>query len=152
MLFTSDPFREFDRAFSRRVAAMPIDAYRRGDNLLVQVDLPGVDPTSIDVTVDRNVLTIKAERTAAPVEGDRVVASERPKGSFSRRVVLGEALDASGIAAGYEHGVLTVTVPVAEKAKPRRVAITVAQPATVAQPSEDAGTGTVADEALQPAA
>jgi len=119
MLFGADPFREFDRT-----PTLPIDAYRHGDTFLVDVDLPGVDPESIEVTVDHQVLSIRAERNTKPAEGDRVVAAERPRGTFSRRLRLGQALDASAIAAHYEHGVLTISVPVAEAAKPRRVEIT----------------------------
>jgi HSP20 family protein len=118
MLFALDPFRQWDRT-----PALPIDAYRRGDGFVVQVDLPGVAPESIDVTVDRNVVTIRAERARQAVEGDRVVAAERPQGTFTRRLQLGRALDASRVEASYEHGVLTLTVPVAEEAKPRRIEI-----------------------------
>jgi len=119
MLFGMDPFREFDRT-----PVLPIDAYRRGDTFMVDVDLPGVDPESIDVTVDRNVLVIRAERGATRAEGDKVLAAERPRGTFTRRLRLGEALDASGVAASYVHGVLTISVPVSEASKPRRVEIT----------------------------
>jgi len=102
---------------------MPMDAYRHGDEFVINLDLPGVDPASVDVTVERNVLTVSAERSWEPQEGDQVIALERPEGSFSRQLFLGESLDAERISARYEHGVLTVTVPVAEKVKPRRVEI-----------------------------
>jgi len=127
MLMRFDPFRELDRlaqSLSQSpVAAMPMDAYRHGDEFVINLDLPGVDPASVDVTVERNVLTVSAERSWEPQEGDQVIASERPQGSFSRQLFLGESLDAERIGARYEHGVLTVTVPVAEKVKPRRVEI-----------------------------
>jgi HSP20 family protein len=130
MLMRWDPFRELDRLSDQawtglrsRQAVMPMDAYRRGDHFVVHFDLPGIDPASIDLTIEKNVLTVSAERTWARSEGDEVVVSERPQGSFSRQLFLGEGLDADGIAADYEHGVLTVTVPVAEKAKPRKVEI-----------------------------
>jgi len=119
MLFGVDTLRELERK-----PAMPLDAYRRGDNFVVDVDLPGVNPESIDVTVDRNVLVIRAERATKGAEGDRVVAAERPRGTFTRRLRLGQSLNAAAVAATYEHGVLTLTVPVAEEAKPRRVEIT----------------------------
>jgi len=130
MLMRFDPFRELDQPTQRLAQAtpsvMPMDAYRRGDSFVISLDLPGVDPASIDVTVERNVLTISAERSWDPGEGDQVIASERPLGTFKRQLFLGESLDAEGIAARYEHGVLAVTVPVAEQVKPRRVEISTA--------------------------
>ena len=133
MLFGFDPFRDIDRTVwqeSTRPPVLPIDAYRRGDTFHVHVDLPGVDPASIELTVDRNVLTVRAERDWTPAEGDRLVAAERPRGTFTRQLLLGETLDAARIEARYEHGVLTVTVPVAEAAKPRKVEISVAEGAS----------------------
>ncbi len=132
MLMRFDPFREIDRlseeVLGRRATTatarlMPMDAYRRGDRFLVHLDLPGVDPASIDLTVEKNVLTVKAERSWAMVEGDEVVVAERPQGSFSRQLFLGEGLNAEAVEASYDNGVLTVTLPVAESAKPRRVSI-----------------------------
>ena len=130
MLMRWDPFRELDRLSDQawagmrsRQAVMPMDAYRHGDQFIVHFDLPGVDPASVDLTVEKNVLTVSAERAWKRGEGDEVVISERPQGAFSRQLFLGEGLDPDGIAASYEHGVLTVTVPVAEKAKPRKVEI-----------------------------
>jgi len=128
MLMRFDPFRELDRvaqglAKSPMPVSLPMDAYRHGDEFVINIDLPGVDPSSVDVTVEQNVLTISAQRSWQPQEGDQVIASERPQGSFTRQLFLGESLDAESIAARYEHGVLTVTVPVAEKVKPRRVEI-----------------------------
>ena len=130
MLMRSDPFRELDRLTQQvlgggaRPAIMPMDAYRQGEQFIVHFDLPGVDASSIDLTVEKNVLTVSAQRQWAPGEGNQVLASERPQGSFSRQLFLGEALDAEHIEASYENGVLTLTVPVAEQAKPRKVQIT----------------------------
>jgi HSP20 family protein len=125
-----DPFREFDRltqqgwgGTSERQAVMPMDAYREGDHFVVHFDLPGVEPPSIDLTVEKNVLNVSAERTWRPEDGQEVVVSERPQGSFSRQLFLGESLDTEHIEASYDNGVLTVRVPVAEQAKPRRVEI-----------------------------
>ena len=130
MLMRFDPFRELDRltqqAFGSnpmRPAVMPMDAYRHGDKFVVHFDLPGVNPDSIDLTVEKNVLTVSAERSWQPADGQEVVASERPQGKFSRQLFLGESLDAEHIEAGYDNGVLTITVPVAEQAKPRKVQI-----------------------------
>jgi HSP20 family protein len=129
MLMRFDPFRELDRLAEQtwsggRLRAMPMDAYRRGDHFVVQFDLPGVDPSSIDLTVEKNVLTVSAERHWEPAEDHEVVVAERPQGSFSRQLFLGEGLDAEGIEANYDAGVLTVQVPVAEQAKPRKVQVT----------------------------
>ncbi|MEY2567785.1 MAG: hypothetical protein QOE35_2314 [Actinomycetota bacterium] len=130
MLMRWDPFREIDRlsdqAFAglrSRQAVMPMDAYRHGDQFVVHFDLPGVDPSSIELTVEKNVLTVSAERSWQKGEGDEIVVSERPQGAFSRQLFLGEGLDADGVSANYDQGVLTVTIPVAEKAKPRKVEV-----------------------------
>ena len=127
MLMRFDPFREIDRLSQLwgqgRQAVMPLDAYRHGDQLVVHLDVPGVDPASIELTVEKNVLTVRAERQAKAGEGSEWLVNERPQGSFSRQLFLGEALDAEHIEASYDHGVLTVTVPVAEAAKPRKVEI-----------------------------
>jgi HSP20 family protein len=130
MLMRTDPFREFDRltqqAFGTRFrpAVMPIDAYRHGDEFVVHFDLPGVDPASIDLTVEKNVLSVSAERRWEAAEDIQIVASERPQGTFNRQLFLGEGLDADRVEASYENGVLTVRIPVAEQAKPRKVEIT----------------------------
>jgi HSP20 family protein len=100
-----------------------MDAYRHGDSFVVNLDLPGVDPNSIDLTVERNSLTISAERHWEPVEGDQIIASERRQGSFTRQLLLGDGLDADRIHASYENGVLTVTIPVAESAQPRKIEV-----------------------------
>jgi HSP20 family protein len=100
-----------------------MDAYRKGEEFYVHFDLPGVDPDSIDVTVDRNVLTVRAERKPAEGEGMEWVLAERPTGTFTRELFLGETLDADKLEADYEAGVLTLRIPVAEQAKPRRIAV-----------------------------
>jgi HSP20 family protein len=129
MLMRFDPFRELDRLTAATAwptstrPALPMDAYRRGDQFVVHFDLPGVDASTIELTVEKNVLTVRAERSWQRGEGDEVVVSERPQGSFTRQLFLGETLDTDAISAGYENGVLTLTIPVAEKAKPRKVEI-----------------------------
>ncbi|MBO0727956.1 MAG: Hsp20/alpha crystallin family protein [Acidimicrobiaceae bacterium] len=130
MLMRTDPFRDLDRLTQQvfgtvaRPAAMPMDAYRKGTDFYVHFDLPGIDPDSIDLTVEQNVLTVKAERTAVAADGVEMMVSERPVGTFSRQLFLGETLDADAIAADYRAGVLTLTIPVREAAKPRKLAIT----------------------------
>jgi len=128
MLMRWDPFRELDRltqaAFTGQTrSSLAMDAFRRGDDFVVAFDLPGVDPGSIDLTVEKNVLTVRAERKWQRNEDDEVVISERHHGTFTRQLFLSEGLDTESIRADYEHGVLTVTIPVAEKAKPRKVEI-----------------------------
>jgi HSP20 family protein len=131
MLMRTDPFRDFDRLTQQvfgtptRPAAMPIDAYRKGDDFVVQFDLPGVDATSIDLTVEKNVLTVHAERKRSDDETVELLVGERPHGTFSRQLFLGETLDTDRIGADYADGVLTIRLPIAEKAKPRRVEINV---------------------------
>ena len=140
MLMRTDPFRDLDRLFQQvttglpgRPAAMPMDAYRDGDTFLVQFDLPGVAPDDIDVTVEKNVLTVRAERTRpeAP-EGTEMVAAERLHGTFSRQLFLGDTLDADHIEAAHHDGVLTLRIPIAERAKPRKVEIRTHEPERVA--------------------
>ena len=125
MLMRFDPFDELDRWMRQPVRrpAIPMDAYRHGDHVTVHLDLPGVDPSSIDLTVEKNVLTVSAERRWQRDESEEVVVAERPQGSFSRQLFLSEGLDADHIEARYELGVLTVRIPVAEAAKPRKVEI-----------------------------
>jgi HSP20 family protein len=131
VLMRFDPFREFDRmaqlltqqAGATRQATMPMDAYREGDRFIIHFDLPDVDPGTIDLTVEKNVLTVRAERTWQPKESQDVVVSERPHGVFSRQLFLGESLDADNIQATYDKGVLTLVIPVAEKTKPRKVEV-----------------------------
>ena len=128
LIRNADPFREFDRltqqlmGTTNRPVAMPMDAWREGDQFVLEFDLPGVRAESIDLDVERNVLTIRAERTAG--NGDwQMLASERPRGAFSRQLVLGDNLDLDRIEAAYEGGVLRLVVPVAERAKPRRIEV-----------------------------
>lgn len=130
MLMRFDPFRELDRVnervwneAGRRQAVMPMDAYRHGNEFKVHFDVPGVDPGSVELTIEKNVLAVKAERRWVKEEGDEVVVSERQQGTFSRQLFLGEGLDAENIQASYDQGVLTVTIPVAEKAQPRKVEV-----------------------------
>jgi HSP20 family protein len=128
MLMRFDPFRELDQVTSqllRQTArpGVPMDAYRHGEQFVVELDLPGVDPSSIDVTVERNVLTVSAQRRRSYEEGDEVLIAERPQGEFRRQLFLGEQLDTGDIRADYDHGVLTLTLSVAEQAKPRKVEI-----------------------------
>src|SRR3954453_21539137 len=138
MLMRTDPFRDLDRLPQQvlgtpaRPAAMPIDAYRHNDEFVVQFDLPGVDADSIDLTVEKNVLTVHAERRRAQDEGGEMLGGERPSGTFSRQLFLGETLDTERIDAQYADGVLTLRVPIAEKAKPRRVPINVGESAQTA--------------------
>jgi HSP20 family protein len=101
-----------------------VDAYRRGNEFKVHLDLPGVDPGSIELTVEKDILSVRATRTWAPAEDDQIQMSERAQGDFSRQLFLGESLDREHITATYENGVLTATMPVAEEAKPRKVEIT----------------------------
>jgi len=132
MLMRTDPFRELDRLTQQffgtngttaRPAVMPMDAYRSGNDYVVQFDLPGVAADSIDLDVERNVLTVKAERTPTYDEGAEVQVAERPRGVFSRQLFLGDTLDPDNIKADYDAGVLTLRVPIAEQAKPRKIAI-----------------------------
>lgn len=132
MLMRTDPFRDFDRLAQQvfgngttsRPAVMPMDAWREGDTFVLEFDLPGVSSESLDIDVERNVLTIKAERPRR--NGDwEMLASERPTGLFSRQLVLGDNLDLERIDAAYDGGVLRLRIPVAEKAKPRKVEISV---------------------------
>jgi HSP20 family protein len=129
-LIRFDPFREFDRMFDQAVnqarqPSFPMDAYRQGDTIVVHFDLPGVDPNSIDIEYERQALTVSAERRWQPTEGDQLLAAERVHGRFQRQILLGEGLDTEGLKANYEQGVLTVTIPVAEKAKPRKINVEV---------------------------
>ena len=131
MLMRTDPFRELDRMTQQvfgnpgtlaRPSAMPMDAWRQGEEFIVELDLPGVDPGSIDLDVERNVLTVRAER--GPLPGDReFLAAERPRGVFSRQLILGDTLDTDRVQATYHGGVLTLRIPIAERAKPRKIQI-----------------------------
>lgn len=128
VLIRTDPFRDLDRfaqqvfGTAARPAVMPMDAWRDGEQFIVEFDLPGVDIDSLNLDVERNVLTVRAERPDVDPNREMVTA-ERPRGVFSRQLFLGENLDADKIEAGYRDGVLRLTIPVAEKAKPRRIEI-----------------------------
>ena len=130
MLVRTDPFRDFDRLAQQmlgttvRPAAMPMDAWRDGEQIVVEFDLPGVDPDSVDLDVQRNVLTVRAERRPSTGDDVEMIAAERPRGVFSRQVILGDTLDTDRVEASYNAGVLTLRIPIAEKAKPRKIAIT----------------------------
>jgi HSP20 family protein len=128
MLMRTDPFRELDRfaqqvlGTAARPAVMPMDAWREGEQFVVEFDLPGIDADSLDIDIERNVVTVRAERPS--VDPDReMLATERPRGVFSRQLVLGENLDTERIEASYHEGVLTLQIPVAEKAKPRKISV-----------------------------
>jgi HSP20 family protein len=130
MLMRTDPFRDLDRLTQEvlgtpsRPAAMPIDAFRRDDEFVIHFDLPGVDASSIDLTVEKNVLTVHAERVRSAGDEVEMIVAERPQGRFSRQLFLGDTLDTDALQANYADGVLTLRIPVAEKAKPRRVPVT----------------------------
>ncbi len=130
MLMRTDPFRDFDRLTEAmlgtraRPAVMPMDAYREDDTFVVHLDLPGVSADSIDLTVEQNVLTVHAERKPPVGDGAERVVDERSYGVFSRQLFLGDTLDSDQLAADYTSGVLTLRIPIAEKAKPRKVEIT----------------------------
>jgi len=128
MLMRFDPFRELDQLtqqLTRQTAtpAVPMDAYRHDDRFVVELDLPGVDPSSIDLVVEKNVLSISATRKRSFAEGDDVLVAERPHGEFRRQLFLGEQLDTESISADYDNGILTLTLSIAEQAKPRKVEI-----------------------------
>jgi HSP20 family protein len=137
MLMRTDPFRELDRLTQQffgtsgsqgtwsRPNPMPLDAYRAGDEYVIAFDLPGVAPDAIELDVERNVLTVKAERRPPEVPEDvEMQVAERPLGAFSRQLFLGETLDTDKIEANYDSGVLTLKIPIAEQAKPRKIAVT----------------------------
>jgi HSP20 family protein len=125
-LMRFDPFRELDRLAEQTVRtprALPMEAFRRGDRFIVALDLPGVDGKDVDVTVERNVVTVKATRRPLRQENDEVLIDERPQGEFSRQFFLGDMLAAADLSADFDRGVLVLTVPVAESSKPRKIEI-----------------------------
>ena len=130
MSMSYDPFRELDRVagalFENRGAPrlMPMDLYRNGDHYVLTADMPGIDPGSVDIDVDGQLLTIRAERTLSDATGVKWLTRERQAGSFLRQLNLGQGIDTEHIAASYDNGVLSVTIPMAEKAKPRKIEIT----------------------------
>ena len=129
MLMRTDPFRDLDRlaesvfGTATRPAVMPMDAYRDDDTFVIHLDLPGIDSESIDLTVERSVLTVHAERTRPSDDTPERVVGERTYGTFSRQMFLGDTLDVDRLEADYTDGVLTIRIPVAEQAKPRRIEI-----------------------------
>jgi HSP20 family protein len=129
MLIRTDPFRELDRftqqmpGTAARPAAMPMDAYRDGHTFYVRFDLPGVHADAIDLTAEQNVLTVRAERVPERPENAEPLLAERPAGTFTRQVFPGDTLDPDSIAADYSAGVLTLTIPVREQAKPRSIQV-----------------------------
>jgi HSP20 family protein len=150
MLIRFDPFREVDRLMDQLTTAQtattrsfPMDATRRGDRVVVQLDLPGVDPASIDLTAERGTLTIRAERRPSRQEGDELLVAERPQGVFARQLLLSDTLDTDALTASYDQGVLTIEVPVAERARPRRIEVSrgEAGPAAIEGTAADGPTG-----------
>jgi len=130
MLLQHDPFRDLDR-FTQQVfgtvarpSSMPLDAWRDGDDFVIELDLPGIDPGKLDIDVERNVLTVRAERLSRMPDAANAVAAERSWGVFTRQLVLGDALDTDKVDADYTAGVLRLRIPIAERAKPRKVDIT----------------------------
>jgi HSP20 family protein len=130
MLMRTDPFRDLDRwtqsvfGNAPRATSMPMDAYRKNNTFVVHLDLPGVAADSIDLTVEQNVLTVRAERKPAERQDVEKVVDERTYGVFTRQLFLGETLDTDNLSADYADGVLTLTIPIAEQAKPRKIEVT----------------------------
>lgn len=128
MLMRTDPFRELDRfaqqvlGTAARPAVMPMDAWREGEEFVVEFDLPGVNADSLDIDIERNVVTVRAERPSLNPDRE-MLATERPRGVFSRQLVLGDNLDTERIEASYDGGVLRLRIPVAERAKPRKISV-----------------------------
>jgi HSP20 family protein len=124
-----DPFQEFDRlsrqmlGTGRGPRSMPMEAYRRGEQFFIHLDLPGVNPDDVQLTVERNVVSVRAERRSLWREGDEVLVDETPQGSFGRQLFLGDNLDSGRLEASFDQGILTLTIPVAEQAKPRRIQV-----------------------------
>jgi HSP20 family protein len=141
MLLRFDPFRDLDRLTERLfegryTAPMAMDAYRNGDHIRMEFDLPGVDPASIELTVDKNVLTVKAERHWDR-DGAEVIVHERPEGALTRQLFVGDTLDTEHLEASYDRGVLRLVIPVTEEAKPRRIDV---KPAPTVETVEVKGT------------
>lgn len=136
-----DPFREFDRGATRQgPRRMPIDLYRDGDHYVLTADLPGIDPGSVDIDVDGQLLTVRAQRTPRSQEGVTWLARERQSGTYLRQLTLGQGIDTTSISANYDNGVLSIVIPVSEQAKPRKVEVS-----TVSAPTEvTAGTANAA--------
>lgn len=147
-----DPFRDFDRfteqlfGGARGMRTMPMEAYRRGDQLFIHLDLPGVNPDDVDLTLERNVISIRAERRSPRQEGDQALIDERPEGSFSRQLFLGDNLAVDQLNASYDMGVLTLMIPVAEQAKPRRIEVGVRSQGPQPVETTGGGQGSTADQ------
>jgi len=147
-----DPFQEFDRLSRQMLGAgrgprsMPMEAYRRGEQFFIHLDLPGVNPDDVQLTVERNVVAVRAERRSLWREGDEVLVDETPQGTFGRQLFLGDNLDAGRLEASFDQGVLTLTIPVAEQAKPRRIQVSARSQGP--QPVETTGSaeGSTADQ------
>ena len=129
MAMSFDPFSQLDRIAqsvfdtSRQPRLMPVDLFREGDRYMLNADLPGADPASVDVDVDGHLLTIRAVRSAADRDGARWLAQERPYGAYLRQFTIGDDVDPDGITASYDNGVLSVVIPIAERAKPRKISV-----------------------------
>ena len=148
-LMRFDPFRELDRLAEQTLSAgaraahpMPMEALRRGDQLLVHLDIPGVQRDDIDLTVERNVVSVRVHRAPVRQEGDEVIIDERPYGEFARQLFLGDNLDPDRMTADTSDGVLTLTIPVSEKSKPRRVQLGSAPSSTTSDADDGAGSST----------
>ncbi|MFC0081254.1 Hsp20/alpha crystallin family protein [Aciditerrimonas ferrireducens] len=146
MVVRFDSYRDLDRlgeelggALRGRLGLLAVDAVRRGDEVEVRMDLPGVDPDSIDLVVEKNVVSVSVERPGGPQEGEEILLAERPSGRFQRQLFLGEGLDPEGVRARYADGVLLVTIPLADRARPRRVAVQRTAEATVLGSSSPQG-------------
>jgi HSP20 family protein len=139
MAVVFDPFRDLDRVASTLLdnrqgpRLMPIDLHREGDTYVLNADLPGVDPGSVDIDIDGQLLTIRAERTPRGNDGVKWLTKERPSGTFHRQFTLGQGIDSTAVSASYDNGVLSVMIPVSEKAKARKVVV--ASAATQAEPA-----------------
>ena len=148
MVMRFDPFRDLDRLAHEsvgggvQVRTIPMDAYRRGDAVFVHFDLPGIDPNTIDLTVEQNVLNVSVERVYDRKEADQIIAKERPAGVFERQILLGEHLDPERLQASYEQGVLTIQIPVAPEVKPRRIEIRASEGGTERRTVDVEGTKT----------
>lgn len=141
MPMTFDPFTELDRIATSMLQSasaprvMPVDLYRDQNRYVLTADLPGVDPGSVDIDVDGQLLTIRAQRTSGNAEGTKWLAQERPYGSYLRQFSIGEGVDTAGISASYDNGVLSVIIPLSEKAKPRKIAVGSRADSQIDQPS-----------------
>ncbi len=137
MSISYDPFHHLDELRDQLISggrtprSFPMDAYRRGEEFLVHLDLPGINPETVEVTVENQVLTISVERRFEQLQGDEIIVSERPQGRFSRQLRLGSTIDTDRIAASYQDGVLTITLPVSERARPRQVPVGRGGPAQI---------------------